>query len=160
MFKSPAQGPTPCGSPTILPQTRKARLHFTEPYRRAGRNWFVTFWRREPIQSSSMRTVKSRSICSTLLALVVQLARVAGEAELQRLVLPRLTTRGAVPVQLLPLELVVVALGVEVPTRQLQPRFARCCKMQRRRSSLRGARISLRNRQPSSGQFLLISCGD
>ena len=36
---------------------------------------------------------------------------------------------------------VVAALGVEASARRLQPRFARCCKTRRRRSSLRGARL-------------------
>ena len=60
------------------------------------------------------------------------------EAELQRL-LPQATLRGAEPVPLPPREPeVVAALGVEASTRRLQPRFARCCKTRRRRSSLRG----------------------
>ena len=65
------------------------------------------------------------------------------EAELRRLKLPRATLRGAEPGLLPPREPeVVAALGVEASARRLQPRFARCCKTRRRRSSLRGTGLS------------------
>src|SRR5262245_5785593 len=58
------------------------------------------------------------------------------EAELRRLLLPQATLPGAEPVLLPPREPeVAAALGVEASARRLQPRFARCCKTRRRRSS-------------------------
>src|SRR5262245_33612959 len=85
MLRSPARELTPCGSPTILLRTKKVRRLFTKRCRQAGRTWFVTFWRRESIPSSSMPTARSRSIWSAASAM----AEDEAEAELRRLVLPR-----------------------------------------------------------------------
>src|SRR5262245_6450038 len=109
MLRLPAHEPTPCGSPTILPQTKKVRRLFTQRCRRVVRTWFVTFWRREPIPSSSMRTERSRSICLTPAELAALLEPEA-EAEIQRLLPPLLEPE------------VVAPLGVVESARQSQPR--------------------------------------
>src|SRR5438093_1022069 len=138
MLRSPARGPTPCGSPTILLQTKKGRRLSTKRCRRAGQTWFVTFWRRAPIPSSPMATARSRSIWSAP-APATMAAEDEAAPELRRLMLPRSTLRGAEPLLLRPPESeVLAALGLEASARRLQPRFARCCKARRRRSSLRG----------------------
>src|SRR6185436_16553686 len=121
MRRSPAQEPTPCGSPTTLLQTEKARRLSMQRYRRAGQRWFVTFWKREPILSLSMPTARSQSTCSPLTK--PALPEVEGEAE------PALRAP-QVPE-------VVAAPGVEASTLQQQKRFARCCKTPRRKSSPR-----------------------
>src|SRR5262245_1759039 len=128
MLKSPEREPTPCGSPTILLRTKKVCRLSTKRCREAGRTWFVTFWTRESIPSSSMPTARSRSIWSAMAAMAPDEA----EVEFRRLL--RETLRGAEPA----LPEVVAALELETLARRLQPRFARCCKTRRRRSSLRG----------------------
>src|SRR5436190_21175366 len=64
MRKSPAREPIRCGFLTCLPQTKKGHRLCTLRRRRVGQSWFVTFWLRARIHSSSMRTAKSQSICS------------------------------------------------------------------------------------------------
>src|SRR4051812_34126638 len=115
MRRSPARGPTPCGSPTIRRRTKKGHRRSTERYRRAGRTWFGTFCTKELHPSSSTPTAGSRSICST--------SRLAPPPEHER---PRLVLRGAEPE-------VVVALAERSRPRP-QPRFASCCGTQRQRS--------------------------
>src|SRR5262245_50590221 len=73
-----------------------------------------------------MPTAKSRSIWSRPPAM----AEDEAEAERRRPMLPRATLRCAE-------REVVAAPGGQASARQLQPRFARCCKTRRRRSSLR-----------------------
>src|SRR5512138_655673 len=131
MLRSPAREPTPCGSPTILLPTKKVRRLSTKRCRQAGRTWFVTFWRRESIPSSSMPTARSRSIWSPSAAMAEDEAK----AKLRRLMLPR-PTRGAEQALLPPREPeVVAALQVEASVLRLQPRSARCCKTRCRTSS-------------------------
>src|SRR5262245_31561552 len=121
MLRSPAREPIPCGSPTCLLRTKKVRRLFTKRCRRAGRTWFVTFWKSDSIHNSSMPTAGSRSICST------QAAMPEHEAEAELRLLLQATPRGAEARQ----PEVVAALGAEVSALRLQPRFARCCKARR-----------------------------
>src|SRR5262249_49494763 len=113
--------------------TKKVCRLSTERCRRAGRTWFVTFWIREPILSSSMPTARSLSISSA----PAELGGDEAEAELRRLLL-RATLRSAEAAPPPREPEVVPVLGVEASARRLQPRFARCCKTWRRRNNLRG----------------------
>src|SRR5262245_3102246 len=96
-----------------------------ERCRRAGRTWFGTYWRKGPVTSLSMPTAGSRSICSISPLRAPPPGRAAGP-ELRRPARPGPILRGA--------EREAVALLAEPSAPRLQPRFARCCGPQRRRS--------------------------
>src|SRR5688572_4000629 len=94
MLRSPARGPTPCGSPTIRLRTKKGHRLSTERCRRAERTLFGTFWRKAPRPTSLMPMAGSRSICSISRLLGAAPAEHEAEAELRR---PGLILRGAEP---------------------------------------------------------------
>src|SRR6476646_2652025 len=108
MLRLPAPEPTPCGSPTCPLRTKKGRRLSMALRRQAGRTWFATFWRREPIPISSMPTAKNQSIDS-----MREVAVAEHEAEAERPLLVLLQPR--------PPE-VVAELVVEASTLRLLPK--------------------------------------
>ena len=139
MLRSPAREPTPCGSPTILLRTKKvsSALHGAV---QAGRTDLVRYLLEKGANPELVDANGKKPI--DLVSAGGGDGGGRGRGGAPAPVLRGNTAgRGAV---LPPREPeVVAALGVEASARRLQPRFARCCKTRRRRSSLqRSAMIS------------------